>query len=147
MAIVRTYECGDCGGKFDKFHASRDEPPPECPICQALSARKIPSTFAVGGGTASQAVDITQDVMEKDYGMSDFKDKVHEGEIAIKTPPHLVPAVQNMWKPSGDIIAAAKVGAQAAAAEGRNPVTMMQRVSKKRYGAAHRVPISVVTRG
>ena len=43
---------------------------------------------------------------------------LREGDIAAITPPHLAAAVANMWKPSGDILAAAKVGAAAAKAEG-----------------------------
>lgn len=148
MAIVRTYLCGDCGTKFDKLHFDRSEPPPECPGCQALAAKQVqvPAGFAIKGNT-SKAVDITQSIMEKDLGYSDFKDSVREGETAVKTPRHLEAAVSNMWKPSGDIIAAAKAGAQAAAREGRSPLTMMQKVSKAHGGPAHRVPVSVVAKG
>jgi hypothetical protein len=56
-------------------------------------------------------------------------------------------AVENVWKPSGAIIAAAKAGAATAAAEGRNPLSLMQRASKTRHGAAHHVPVSVVAKG
>lgn len=144
MAIVRTYECGECGYRFDKLHFDRSEPPPECPKCETIAANKVPAGFSIGGN-ASKAGDITQHILEKDYGLTNFKDNMRTGDIAAITPPHLAPAVQNMWKPSGDIIAAAKAGARAAAAEGRNPVTMMQRVSKA-HGSTHRVPISVMNK-
>lgn len=148
MAIVRTYLCGDCGTKFDKLHFDRSEPPPECPGCQAIAAKQVqvPAGFAIKGNI-SKAVDMTQSIMENDLGFTDFKDSVREGEIAVKTPAHLEAAVAGMWKPSGAIIAAAKAGAAAAAAEGRNPLTLMQRASKAAYGGAkHHVPINPVNR-
>lgn len=147
MPIVRRYECGDCGCAFDHFHASRDEPPPECPGCKALESRKIPAGFSIGGGNASKAMNITQDIMEKDLGQSNFNDNQRIGDIAAITPPHLKEAVANVWKPSGAIIAAAKAGAQAAASEGRNPLQLMQRASKSRGSPAHHVPVSVVAKG
>jgi predicted nucleic acid-binding Zn ribbon protein len=147
MAIVRTYECGECGCRFDKLHFDRADPPPPCPGCQALAAKQsqVPAGFAIKGNM-SRAVDITQSIMENDLGYTDFKDSVREGEVAVKTPPHLEKAVASMWKPSGDIIAAAKAGATAAAKEGVNPLSMMQRVSKAHGGGAHRVPISPVNK-
>ena len=146
MAIVRTYKCGDCGAQFEHFHASRDEPAPECPGCKALESQKVPSGFTIGGGNAAKAGDIAQDILEKEFGMSDIRDRQREGDIATITPPHLRPAVDNMWKAGGDVIAAAKAGAAAAAKEGRNPLGLMQKASKARNGTAHRVPISVVDR-
>ena len=146
MPIVRTYLCGDCNCTFDHFHASRDEPAPECPGCKALESQKVPSAFTIGGGNASKAGDIAQDILEKDLGMSNIRDRQREGDIATITPPHLRPAIENMWKAGGDVIAAAKAGAKAAAAEGRNPLGLMQRASKERNGAAHRVPVSIVSK-
>lgn len=135
MAIVRRYECGDCGTKFEKLHFDRAEPPPECPGCQALAARQVPAGFSIAG-PASKAGDIAYDIMSKDYGYTDMKDKLREGDTAVPNlPANLQAQVANMWKPSGAIIAAAKTGAQAAAAEGRNPVSMIQRVAKARGSA------------
>lgn len=148
-AIVRTYVCDDCGTKFDKFHASRDEPPPECPGCQALASKQVPAVFHMnertprrGYGNASKAGNIAQDILEKDYGMSDIKDRQREGDLSIVTPPHLRPAVDSFFSASGPIIAAAKQGAQAASREGSNPMTIVQKAAKKR--GTDRVPISVV---
>lgn len=147
MAIMRRYECGDCGCKFEKLHFDRNEPTPECPGCQALAAKQLPSGFSIGGGTHSKAIDITQSIVEKDFGMTDMRDNIKEGETAaMPVRADLRPAVDNMWRPSGDIIAAAKAGAAAAAAEGRNPVAMMHKVGKA-HGPAHRVPVSVVAKG
>lgn len=136
MPIVRSYECGDCGSKFDKLHFSRDEPPPECPGCQALSSHQtqVPAGFSIGGN-ASKAGDITQNIMEKDYGLSNFKDRQREGDVAAITPPSLAPAVNNFFRPSGNVLQSAKMGAQLATREGRNPMTMIQQVSKSQAQA------------
>jgi hypothetical protein len=97
-----------------------------------------------GYGNMSKAADITQDIMEKDFGLSNFKDNMREGDQAIITPPHLQPAVQNFFTANGPIIAAAKQGAAAARAEGSNPMTIIQKAAKMR--GTDRVPISVVAR-
>ncbi len=146
MAIVRTYLCGDCGEKFDRLHFDRSEPPPECPTCKALSARQAPSGFSIGGN-AAKAGDIAQDILEKDYGMTDIKDRLREGDIAMPSiAPSLQPAVKSYWNPPGGIIASAKQGAQAAAAEGRNPISMLQKVNKSRGASAARVLCKPVNR-
>ena len=165
MPIVRTYQCEECSERlghvfrFDKLHFSRDEPPPECPGCQAFEAQKpapavfisnrerpvkeVPAGFKMTSN-ASKAGDITQDILEKDYGLSDIRDRQREGDLAVVTPPHLRPAVDNFFKASGPVIAAAKQGAQAAAAEGSNPFAIVQKAAKRR--GTSRVPISPVNR-
>lgn len=156
-AIVRTYECPECTERlgapfrFDKFHMSRDEPPPECPGCQALAAKQVPAVFHMnerqsrkGYGTVSKAAEITQDIMEKDLGMTNFRDNMREGDQAVITPPHLQKQVDGFFSQSGPIIAAAKDGAMAAAREGTNPLSLMQKAAKSR--GTDRVPISVVAR-
>ena len=147
MAIVRTYLCESCGTKFDKLHFDRSEPAPECPGCQALDSKQAPSGFAIGGSNTSRAVDLTQSILEKDYGLSNFKDNLRAGETAAPTlAPSLQPVAQKFWKPSGDIIAAARQGAAISKAEGKNPLTMIQRVSKSRGPSAAKVLCQPVNR-
>ena len=134
MAIVRTYHCDDCGTTFDKLHFDRADPAPECPGCQALASKQVPAGFSINGN-ASKAGDIAQNILEKDYGMTDIRDRQREGDISTITPPHLRAAVDGMWKPTGDIIAAAKAGAAAAKADGVNPLMLTQRVAKERGNA------------
>lgn len=150
MAIVRTYECPDCTERtgqtfrFDKLHFDRNEPAPECPGCRALAAVQVPAGFSIKGN-ASRAGDITQKIVEQDYGLTNMADRQREGDLAVITPPHLRPAVDNFYKASGPIIAMAKAGAAAAKAEGSNPLTLIQRVAKKRGSA--RVLCNPVARG
>ena len=67
--------------------------------------------------------------------MTNMRDNMREGDQAVITPPHLSPHVDGFFKASGAAIAAAKVGAQAAKAEGSNPLTLIQKVAKNRGSA------------
>ena len=146
MAIVRTYLCDECGERFDKLHFDRAEPPPECPICLALRARQVPSGFVIAKSEVSKAVDITQDIMEKDLGFTNFKDNLREGDTAAPNlPPNLQQHANNFWKPEGGIIQAARQGAAMAEAEGSNPLRIVQRSGKSR-GSTHKVPAIPIAR-
>ena len=80
-------------------------------------------------------MDLTYDIASKDYGLTDMKDNQREGDLAVITPPRLAPAVDGFFKATGEAIAAARIGAQAAKAEGSNPLTLIQKVAKNRGSA------------
>ncbi len=137
MALVRHYECDECGCKFEKFHFEKPIQVPECPGCQALAHKQtqIPAGFSIGS-TKSKAVDLAYDIVSKDMGMTDMKDRLREGDIAAVTPPAMAPAVQNFWNSGSSaapaatmagVISAAKVNAQTSDREGRNPMKMLQK--------------------
>lgn len=86
MPIVRTYECIDCKEQFE-VECAPDDGDPGCPHC-AVVLQWRPQRFAIGGSPASRAADITQKVMEQDYGLTNFKDAKHEGETAFMAPSH-----------------------------------------------------------
>ena len=141
MAIVRTYKCDDCGTTFDKLHFDRADPPPPCPGCEAISAKQtqVPAGFSIGSNK-SKAVDLTADILEKDYGVSNFRDNMREGDTAAITPAAIAPAVNGFFNQGArptipgltmsNVLAQAKAGAAQSKAEGRNPVTMLQRSMK-----------------
>lgn len=89
MPIVRTYECGNCGGSFDELHMRRDEPPPAfCKLCghstapqQAVTAPNINSAHA-------KVIDGT--VQAIDEGAQFRSEKVREmtGEVVDMRLPH-----------------------------------------------------------
>jgi len=81
--ILRTYRCNECQEVFDVTCESND-PDPDCPYCKQVLVW-TPKSFAIGT-TKGKAVDVTQQIMEEDYGMSDFNDNMREGDIAAKTP-------------------------------------------------------------
>ncbi len=81
--IRRTYQCPDCDTVF-AVECGSDDPDPTCPnpdCDKTLEWR--PQSFAIGGSMEGKAVKYTQDIMEKDFGLSDFKDNAKPGELGI----------------------------------------------------------------
>lgn len=81
--IIRTYRCNDCDEVFEVTCESSDGDPP-CPYCEKVLNWQ-PKSFAIGT-TKGKAIDVTQQIMEEDYGLTDFNDNMREGDIAAKTP-------------------------------------------------------------
>ena len=81
MPVIRTFGCDDCGLEFEVTQGM-DDPHPDCPrCCQVLEWR--PTSFNIVG-TKSKAIDVTQKIMEDDYGYSNFNDNMREGDVAAK---------------------------------------------------------------
>lgn len=85
--IRRTYACIDCEQQFT-VECNSDDPDPVCPNpdCNKVLDWR-PQSFAIGGSNVGKAAKITQQIMEEDYGLSNFKDNAREGENAI-VPHH-----------------------------------------------------------
>jgi len=79
--IYKTYACSDCETVFEVHHDSSDEPIPDCPTCSKVLEWR-PKSFNITGAKA-KAIDLTQDILEKDFGLSDFKDNNREGDVGI----------------------------------------------------------------
>ena len=82
--IIRTYRCEDCGDTFDVTCESNDGDP-DCPFC-ARVLQWQPERFSIGTNK-SRALDLTQNIIEHDYGLTDLKDNLREGDVAAKGPP------------------------------------------------------------
>src|SRR5215831_16240615 len=82
--IIRTYKCDDCGVVFevDIFDINAADPP--CPQCEQV-LDWVPGMFAIGTNKG-KAVDVTQKILEEDYGLTNFNDNSREGDIAAKLP-------------------------------------------------------------
>jgi hypothetical protein len=81
--IRRTYQCPDCETEF-VYECNSDDPDPPCPnpdCDQVLEWR--PKSFAIGGSNESKAAAHTYNVLEQDYGLTDFKDNAQQGESGI----------------------------------------------------------------
>jgi len=105
--IIRTYRCEDCQEVFDVTCESSDGDP-DCPYCKQVLVW-TPKSFAIGTNKG-KAVDVTQKIMEEDYGLSDFNDNMREGDIAAKTPPRSKEerdAVEQMERDAKEIAASA----------------------------------------
>ena len=84
MPIVRTYRCDSCQNIFDVTCESND-PDPECPECDKVLEWQ-PGMFSVKTNR-SRSMDLTQKVLEQDYGLDNFNDNLREGDVAAKGPP------------------------------------------------------------
>lgn len=159
MAIVRTYICEDCSQrlgkifKFDKLHFDRNEPPPECPGCQAASVKNVPAAPAYIGN-ASKAGDLAGKILEEDYGIPPamINDRQREGDVAVNVPASLDAQAKNFFNgagpsmPAGQMIQAARASAALSRSEGRNPFTMLQGAKKRAGPSAAKVMCIPVAR-
>jgi hypothetical protein len=154
MPVTRKYLC-DCGYEWSAFHMSRDEPTPECPACTSTLAANIPAGFNITG-TKAKAVDMAQQIMEQDYGLTDAHDNLREGDIVAKAPPPVqeaeaqmltramkdmapdltdqqAEAVRSFWKTGSagstvqDMAQVAVPGAAAARSMGADPIELLHK--------------------
>lgn len=135
MPILFEYECTDCGEVFEHLKMRSDEPDPTCPICLALSKKNF--TTVNIGTNKGRAVDEAYRIHEQNTGMTDMKDNLREGDVAV---PNLSPALQAQAKNffgsgnspiMGELINKGRVGAQEAAKEGVNPLRMLHNVQRQ----------------
>ena len=155
--IVRTYRCDDCGEVFDVTCESNDGDP-DCPQCSKVLQWQ-PQRFAIGGSNIGKAADVTQRVLEADYGLTNFSDNLREGDVAAKTPARsreereamerverdaaelaatpakLVPQVQQFWSGSHpaqvNVAAAALADAKANAKQNSRNMDLLMSAGKR----------------
>jgi hypothetical protein len=81
--IIRTYRCDDCEQEFE-VHCESSDGDPDCPTCEKVLDWQ-PGMFAITGHK-SRAIDVTQKIIEEDFGLANLKDNTREGEAAYKEP-------------------------------------------------------------
>ena len=81
MPVIRDYHCDECGQEF-RVTCNSSDPAPDCPHCNRV-LEWTPGLFSITG-TKSKAVDVTQQIMEQEFGYSNFNDNMREGDIAVK---------------------------------------------------------------
>ncbi len=69
---------------FEVTHDSGEEGFPDCPNCSKVLEWR-PQRFATTG-VKSKAIDLAQEVMEKDYGLSNYRDNNREGDVGYIDP-------------------------------------------------------------
>lgn len=105
-----TIRCQECHHRYKRVLAAEDESAlaavadPPCPRCSAAARAPKPFDFAsrkapgVGGSLTARAVDTTAEIVMQDYGMTDLRSDVREGESAApKLAPRLQAAADNMF--------------------------------------------------
>lgn len=83
--IVRTYQCLDCGDTFEVSLDSGNAADPPCPYCEKVLEWR-PGMFSIGTHKG-KAVDVAQQVLEQDYGLTNFRDGSREGDVTAMPPP------------------------------------------------------------
>ncbi len=105
-----TCRCVRCGFKWQRRTKNPDSPDPACPnlacgempvtIGMDLSSNKAPAN--IGGNVRVQAADEAMKIVTQDYGMTDIRDKVYEGESAApKLPPKQQQMADNFFGGAG----------------------------------------------
>ena len=81
--IRRTYQCPNCD-KIFTVQCESNAPDPACPNpdCDKVLEWR-PQSFAIGGSVEGKAVALTQNILENDYGLSNFKDNTRAGDNSI----------------------------------------------------------------
>lgn len=83
MPVIRTYQCEACAFTFQYTHPRSDDPYPNCPNCQANDPAWRPQGFRMRS-TRAKAAKVAQNILEKDYGLTNFNDGAREGEVAAR---------------------------------------------------------------
>lgn len=131
--VVRSYRCGVCKTSVTLRQESA-EGAPDCPTCHGDTDWQ-PGGFMITGAK-SQAVDIAQRVVEKQFGLTDLKDNTREGEAAFKPTVVQSKMIDNYWAgeaatigsnriPMQTLLAGAKGGPQSP-----DPVSMLHKAQK-----------------
>ena len=82
--IYKTFACSDCDSIFEVFCESSD-PDPDCPTCSKV-LQWTPAKVSIGGSTEGKAVKLSQEIMEQDFGLTNFKDNNKEGDVGYIDP-------------------------------------------------------------
>jgi hypothetical protein len=82
MPIVRTYGCPDCGNFLEVTLTmdQADAEPPPCPVCAKQTAQEF-KPFAIGGSTRSKAEKLVEDIIDKDYNVSNIHRDHRDGSV------------------------------------------------------------------
>ena len=86
MPIIRTCECSVCGVIVEAWLNSGNDPNPPCPQGCVPETEWKPGQVNIIGHKA-KAIDITQKIIEEDFGVTNFSDRQREGDQAYITPP------------------------------------------------------------
>lgn len=95
--IYRTYECMECGQQFEVAHESGNESFPDCPVCSKVLQWR-PQSFSIGGSNTSKGVDMAQQVLEQDYGLTNYKDNNREGDVGYIAPRKTAAELDNQMQ-------------------------------------------------
>lgn len=135
MPKRRTYRCSDCGWQTEVLVWDDAEPAPDCPTCTAATAR-IPGLFAITGNR-SRAIDLAQHIAETEGGLTNLKDNLRPGDIAVPdVSPMQTAEREQIQRQINDMAASANVSSE------ENPLVQS---SWGDTGGQAMIPIDVAT--
>lgn len=103
--FVHVFHCRRCGHKWKVIAKGMDIAEPPCPnlACgevQTIRPFNPEGAPAIGGSTIVKAVDFTADLTMQQYGLTDLKDNVREGDTLVPTlPPTLQKQKDDFFNP------------------------------------------------
>lgn len=153
MAKARLYKCKACTHswweRWEAGEGSKHVGCPECAKSQGTHGEPRVSMDGVAGKT-SKAANIMQDMLEKDYGMTNLKDNLRQGDVAAMVDNPVAAESNKMGgmfsgagiQPAGAaapkggmssdaLLAGARAYTAQSNREGRNPMNMFHAAAKK----------------
>lgn len=135
--VTRTYGCPSCDARFRVFGMAMDDPPPPCPKCHWQESEWVPESVAITG-SHSKAIDISQRIIENQFGLTNWADRQREGDPAVTLNPRQSEMAQSFWGGTNNVApqTTASFAPNAAAwaresrRQGYDPLAMMQKGAK-----------------
>jgi hypothetical protein len=131
--VTRTYRCPSCEQRFRVFGMAADDGAPPCPKCNWQESEWVPEAIAITG-SRSKAIDITQQIAEKQFGLTNMADNLREGDVAVPLNPTQSKMAENFWGgakentgaaiPAAQVMGAASQWAGQSRREGYDPITL-----------------------
>lgn len=135
--VTRTYGCPSCDARFRVFGMGMNDPPPPCPKCHWQESEWVPEAIAIAG-SHSKAVDLSQKIIEKEYGLTNWGDRLREGDPAVTLTARQAPHADTFWGGTRDVAPAttasftpnAAAWARESRRQGVDPLAMMQNYAR-----------------
>lgn len=148
MKVIRKCRCLSCGQRFSRTMDDA-QPLPDCPSCgtpEPPDQDRVSSPAIIG--SKSKAMDQAYKIAEQDFGMTNMRDNLREGDSAYIQPSPQQVNPGNITKPAmiwggaspsmasplpsrAEMLAGAKQASMMAKAEHRNPMEMLHKARPK----------------
>lgn len=95
MPITRTYACPECNHYWTVVLSAEqwDDPAPSCDACDARETQQVFKPPAIGGSARLKAASIAEDIISRDFNVSNFTPGTREGDQAKVTYKDTTPGV------------------------------------------------------
>lgn len=103
MPITKTYMCPECAHRMEVTLSADqwDAPPPSCEACDAREMDQEFKPFGIGGSVASRAHKITEDIIARDYGVSNIRSDKGIGAVPQVSYKDQTADMKSAWQSAG----------------------------------------------